>query len=75
MVERRAQEAENARKIVKKRAAKLDQTRKGLKRRVRDPQQSQLMLMRRKNLLTELKKELENTKQENLEQMLKALEK
>jgi len=28
--------------------------------------------MRRKKLLTELKKELENTKQENLEQMLKA---
>ena len=72
MVERKEPLANVQVKIVKKRAAKLDQTRKGLKRRVRDLQQSQLMLMRRKKLLTELKKELENTKQENLEQMLKA---
>lgn len=64
----------NARKIVEKRAAKLNQTRKGLKRRVWDLQQSQLMLMRRKKLLAKLKDELENIKQENLEQMLKALE-
>ncbi|TES83237.1 MAG: hypothetical protein E3J91_03215 [Hadesarchaea archaeon] len=64
----------NARKIVEKRASKLNQTRKGLKRRVWDLQQSQLMLMRRKKLLAKLKDELENIKQENLEQMLKALE-
>lgn len=64
----------NARKIVEKRAPKLNQTRKGLKRRVWDLQQSQLMLMRRKKLLAKLKDELENIKQENLEQMLKALE-
>jgi len=66
---------ENARKIIEKKAAKLNQTRKkGLKRRVWDLQQSQLILMRRKKLLAKLKEELENIKQENLEQMLKALE-
>lgn len=73
MVERK-ELSENARKIIKKRAAKLDQTRKKFKRRVWDLQQSQLILMRRKKLLTKLKEELENIKQENLEQMLKALE-
>ncbi len=73
MVERK-ELSENARKIIKKRAAKLDQTRKKFKRRVWDLQQSQLILMRRKKLLTKLKEDLENIKQENLEQMLKALE-
>ncbi len=73
MVERK-ELSENARKIIKKRAAKLDQTRKKFKRRVWDLQQSQLILMRRKKLLIKLKEELENIKQENLEQMLKALE-
>ncbi|MDH5443571.1 MAG: hypothetical protein OEX16_04630 [Hadesarchaea archaeon] len=57
---------ENPRKIIEKRAADLDQTRK--------EKQFRLMLMRRKDILTELKEELENIKQENLEQMLKALE-
>ena len=73
MVERK-ELLENTKKIIEKRAAKPDQLRKEPKRRVWDLQQSQLMLMRRKKLLTKLKEELENIKQENLEQMLKALE-
>lgn len=70
MVERK--ELENAKKIIEKKAAKPNQTRK--EKRVWALQQSQLILMRRKKILTKLKEELENIKQENLEQMLKALE-
>ena len=65
MVERK-ELLENPRKIIEKRTANLNQTRK--------ENQSRLMLMHRKKLLTKLKGELENIKQENLEQMLKALE-
>jgi hypothetical protein len=56
----------NSRKIIEKRAADLDQARK--------ENRSRLILMRRKGILTDLKEELKNIKQENLEQMLKALE-
>jgi len=65
MVERKKL-LENSRKIIEKRAADLDQARK--------ENRSRLILMRRKGILTELKEELKNIKQENLEQMLKALE-
>ncbi len=73
MVERK-EILENARKIIEKKAAKPNQTRKELKRQVWGLQQSRLMLMRRRKILTELKEELESIKQENLEQMLKTLE-
>ncbi|KUO40963.1 MAG: hypothetical protein AVW05_03090 [Hadesarchaea archaeon DG-33] len=65
MVERKKL-LENSRKIIEKSAADLDQARK--------ENRSRLILMRRKGILTELKEELKNIKQENLEQMLKALE-
>ncbi|MFB0500595.1 MAG: hypothetical protein ACETWO_04930 [Candidatus Hadarchaeaceae archaeon] len=65
MVERK-ELLENTRKIIEKSATNLNQTRK--------EKQFRLMLIRRKKMLTELKEELENIKQENLEQMLKALE-
>lgn len=73
MVERK-EILENARKIIEKKAAKPNQTRKELKRQVWGLQQSRLMLMRRRKILTELKEELESIQQENLEQMLKTLE-
>ncbi len=43
-------------------------------RKIFEKQSDKLMLMRRKKILAELKEELENIEQENLEQMLKALE-
>jgi len=70
---KRKEPLKNTRKIIKKRSDNPDQT-KAFKRRVWNLQQTQLILMRRKKLLAELKEELGDITQENLEQILTALE-